>query len=92
LNLNLTPRAADDLAAIREYIAEHSPTAADRTVARILQSLAILENFPLIGRPGRIEGTREWSISGLPYVGVYCIADEAEIDIIAIIHTRQQWP
>lgn len=92
MNLNYTPQAKSDLISIHGYIAEDSPVAADHVITRILQSMATLESFPLIGRPGRVPDTREWSISGLPYVGVYVIADETEIDVIAFIHTRRQWP
>jgi plasmid stabilization system protein ParE len=57
-----------------------------------LQSLAILENFPLLGRPGQIDDTREFLIPNLPYFAVYHIADETEIDIIGIIHMAREIP
>lgn len=71
LRLNYTPEAVDDLDAIHSYIAENDADAADRAIARILQSMTILETHPLVGREGRVADTREWSIAGLPYVGVY---------------------
>ena len=92
MNVNLTPRALRKLKAIKTYIAEDNKAAADRVISRILQSLYHLENFPLIGREGQIEGTRELSIPGLPYIGVYRIVNETEIDVLTIIHERQNYP
>ena len=92
MNLNYTPQAVADLDAIHAYIASENPRIADQVIARILQSMAVIESFPMIGRPGRIADTREWFLAGLPYVGIYTIADETEIDVLTIVHTRRQWP
>jgi len=59
LNISYSPQAAADLDSIHAYIAEHSPPKADEYLVRILQAIRTLEAFPLIGRPGRVEMTRE---------------------------------
>ena len=92
MNVNFTPQAETDLLSIRDYISQDDPQIADRVITRILQAIAILENFPLVGRPGRVDETRELSISGLPYIAVYHIADQTEIDVISVVHTRMQYP
>ncbi len=74
--VNFTPEAAADLDAIHDYISQHDVAAADRTLVRILQAVAVLENFPLLGRIGRVNETREFSIAGLPYYAVHRLADE----------------
>ena len=81
-----TRRAEADLAEIHAYLAERNPSAAWRTIARITTSIGILEHSPLIGRPGRISGTREWFVSGTRYVVVYRIERDA-IEILNIVHT-----
>lgn len=47
------------------------------------------------GRPGRVSGTYEKSVSRLPYIIVYMIeqgqADET-IVILRVIHTSRDWP
>jgi toxin ParE1/3/4 len=50
MKLRFTPRAARDLAEIADYIREHSPQAALRVRAAILESLQSLALFPHIGR------------------------------------------
>lgn len=92
MNLSFTPAAAADLEAIRTFLAEDDLAVAERVVARILQSVSMLETFPMLGRPGRVNDTRELTIAGLPYFAVYRIADATEIDVIAVMHTRRQYP
>jgi toxin ParE1/3/4 len=50
-----------------------------------------LEHFPLSGRLGRIEGTRELVVSGLPYVIPYRVVDDVVL-ISSVIHTSRKWP
>jgi plasmid stabilization system protein ParE len=50
-----------------------------------------LTQFPEMGRPGRIEGTRALVISGTPYIAAYRIDGEA-LRILRILHGAQQWP
>ena len=50
MKLRFTPRAARDLAEIADYLREHSPQAALRVRAAILESLQSLILFPHIGR------------------------------------------
>ena len=53
------PIALEDLKQASHYIAEHNPRAADRFWRRILTAVERLAVLPGLGRPGRIEGTRE---------------------------------
>jgi len=92
LNVNFTPQAVSDLHNIRNYIAAHSEAAADRVISRIRQAALMFENFPEIGRIGDVEGTREFAIPGLSYIIVYKIASVTDVDVLTILHDRQQWP
>jgi toxin ParE1/3/4 len=92
LSVRFTPQAQDDLAAIREWIAEDNTRAAERVVARIVQTAMMFGQFPLLGRAGKVSGTREFSVVGLPYVIVYAIAFESEIDVLTVLHTRRRYP
>jgi len=92
LNINFTPQALSDLQAIKSYIAEFNQSTANDVISRVLQVTRMFEQFPLLGREGKISDTREFSIPGLPYIVVYKIASETDIDILTVIHERKQYP
>lgn len=92
MNVNFTPQARDDLFSIRDWIAEDDARVADQVIARIVQTAMMFGQFPMLGRVGRIAWTREFSVVGLPYLIVYRIESETEIDVVTVVHTRRQWP
>lgn len=92
MNVNFTPQARGDLIDIRDWIARDDLRAADRVVSRILQTAMMFGQFPMLGRAGLVDGTREFSVAGLPYMIVYAIASETEIDVLTVIHTRRKYP
>ncbi len=92
MNVNFTPQARDDLEAIRDWIAGDDERAADRVVARIVQTAMMFGQFPMLGRAGQVAETREFSVVGLPYLIVYRIASETEIDVLTVLHTRRRYP
>lgn len=47
--------------------------------------------LPLMGRPGRLAGTRELTIVRTPYLVIYRVTEDA-VHILRVLHTRQQWP
>ena len=86
--------ALDDLVAQLAYIAADNPDAARRVAARIGDAGAALGAIPT-GRPGRVGGTFEKSVTGLAYVIAYAITvrgDREEISILHVIHTARDWP
>lgn len=92
MNVSFTLEAHEELRSIREWIAADNPSAADRVISRILQTAMMFGQFPLLGRAGRVEGTREFPVVGLPYVVVYAIRSESEIDVLSVLHTRRRYP
>lgn len=64
MNVHFTPQAFDDLTSIRDGIGEDHVRAADRGVGRIVQTAMMFGQFPLLGRPGRVDGPREFSVVG----------------------------
>ncbi len=57
----------------------------------IQKSVQLLAEQPGIGRPGRVAGTREMVVSGLPYVIPYFEQDGSVI-ILRIMHASMKWP
>jgi len=84
-------RALHNLRDASEYIAEENPAAARQLVARIEDSVALLENQPALGRPGRVPGTRELIIPNTPFIVPYRLC-EGRIDILRVFHASRRWP
>ena len=83
--------ALDDLEAARRYIARDNPRAAARVHAAILTSVGRLSNHPQLGRPGRVEDTRELVIPRTPYIVVYGVVDE-QVMILSVLYSARKWP
>ena len=81
-------RRLDDL---HEHIASENPAAAGRVVSLIRAAVARLSATPAIGRPGRVDGTRELVIAGTPYIVPYRVKGDA-VQIITVLHGTQKWP
>lgn len=91
MRLRWTRPALRDLGDIHTYIAEHNPVAALK-VARLLGAQAEgLTSHPHMGRPGRIDGTRELVVSGSAFIIAYRVTETC-IDILAIRHGARMWP
>ena len=86
-----SPRAIRHLTDLRAYIARDNPDAAARTGATLLTAVERLAELPNLGRPGRIPGTREFVVSGTPYVVPYRLRGD-RLEVIAVFHGRQRWP
>jgi len=86
-----TRPALRDLEAIGDYIERENPAAAERTVTRILDQVDRLKQYPHIGRPGRIAGTRELVVTQTPFVVPYRVRDEA-IEVLSVFHGARKWP
>lgn len=83
--------ALSDLKALRRYIARDNPVASKKVVKKILHAIDILSEQPEIGRMGRVPGTRELVVSGVPYIVPYRIKNNV-IQILRVFHCALQWP
>jgi toxin ParE1/3/4 len=50
-----------------------------------------LANFPEMGRPGRVHGTRELVIQSTPYIVAYRLKGST-VEILALLHGARRWP
>ena len=83
--------ALNDLEEIQDYIAQESPVAAYRLVADVMDRAdSLLSDNPMIGRRGRVNGTRELVMSRTPYIVVYRV--NSRVEILAVIHGAREWP
>ena len=86
--------AQNDLAEQVSYIARDNPAAA-RRVADVIDRTALALGEMPTGRPGRVTGTYEKSVTRLPYILVYAITQTGGKEAVAIarvIHTSRDWP
>lgn len=86
--------ALDDLKEQVRRLALDDPAAA-RAVAQRIDAAARLLGDRAIGRPGRVGGTYEKSVTGLPYViayGLEVIDGHETLFVLRVIHTARDWP
>jgi plasmid stabilization system protein ParE len=92
VRIRYTRRAIQHLATLRRFSTERFGTAtATATLTTIRRTIDELATYPKRGRPGRVTGTRELVMPGLPFVVAYRIT-ATTIDILAIIHGAQRRP
>jgi toxin ParE1/3/4 len=84
------PNARDNLATIIEYIAERDVAAASQLQDDIERVISQLPQHPQLYRSGRVTGTREIVVHP-NYLVVYRIRP-ALIEILSVLHSRQQYP
>mgnify|MGYP001817449041 FL=1 len=58
---------------------------------RIGHAVSQLEDHPKLGRSGRVRGTLELVIPGLPYIVPYRVKGK-EVQILSVFHTARKWP
>ena len=74
-----------------KYIAADKPTAAAGVAQKIWDTSQMLAEQPGLGRPGRVSGTRELIIPGLPYILPY-LEKEGVVYILRVMHTSLKLP
>ena len=90
MKVRWTPEAQQDRLNIWDYIAEENPPAAARMDALFSAAAASLAEYPELGKPGHISGTREL----IPHEN-YRLVYEIEQDVVwvlVLVHVSRQWP
>ena len=86
-----TRTALANLDALAAYVAQDDPRAAERLVRKIVASVRQLEDHPALGRPGRVPGTRELVVPGLPYIVPYRVKGRS-LQLLRVLHAARRWP
>lgn len=91
VRLRFTAEAREHVAAIFSYLRDRNLVAATQVVGRIRLATERLAEFPRMGHAGRVAGTYEWVVRGLPYIIVYQTAatDPDEVLILGVFHGAQ---
>jgi toxin ParE1/3/4 len=77
-------RSADEIAA---YIAQDNPNRATSFIAELKESTTRLQNFPGMGRAGRVPGTRELVLHK-NYIAIYRVKD-GHVEVLRIHHVAR---
>ena len=84
-------KAIRNLDAEADYIAEENVTAAAEMFVYVKAKVDELGDFPSMGKPGRVPGTRELVIDHYPYVVPYRVVGD-ELHVLRVFHTRRKPP
>jgi addiction module RelE/StbE family toxin len=85
-----SPQAIEDRIQTYAYISEYDEDAAERMDRIFIHKAKSLLDFPEMGKPGRVAGTREF-VAHKHYLLVYRLRCDA-VEIATVLHTSRQWP
>jgi toxin ParE1/3/4 len=91
VKLRWTDGAVEDLQAARDYLETENPRAAWEAISRIMSAVERLEQFPQMGRSGRVDRSRELVVTGTPFLVAYQLKGES-VQILAVLHAARKWP
>ncbi len=92
MRIDWSPLAVDDLVSIQHDVGRDNPRAAVEVVTAVTLLIERqLPRFPHSGREGRVAGTLELVVPGLPFVVPYRVRPDT-IEILRIYHTSRRWP
>lgn len=93
MNVLWVERAEADLNGIFDYLIDEEPAAAVRIYGLINERASLLAQYPGLGRPGRIVGTRELVIPQTPYVVAYTVdLTIGAVIMLRVLHGAREWP
>ena len=84
------PGAIADRKRITQYIAENNPRAAIEMGDMLMQKAEKLDQHPMLGRVGRVKGTRELVVHP-NYLLIYRIVAKVP-EVLRVKHAAQKWP
>jgi toxin ParE1/3/4 len=87
VRVRLTATAERDVESLVTYVQQRDVAAAQRVRRAIVRAAAGLGAFPLLGRLGRVTGTRERPLQRYPYTLVYRI-DAEQVFVLRVLHLK----
>jgi toxin ParE1/3/4 len=84
LTIRLDERALADLAEIRDYLVERSPSGAEHVRLHLVETIDRLADFPFLGRATDEPSVRVMALTRYPYLVFYAVVG----DDVVILHVR----
>ena len=91
MQVRYTRLAVFDLSLAYDYIKEDSPRNARAIIERIEKSIETLALYPLLGKQGRVTYTREFFVTGTPFIIIYRVKKDV-LQMLSILHTSKKYP
>ena len=91
MRISWSDAARRDLIAIVRFIERDNPRAAATTLRKIRGTVEALVDQPGLGRPGRVNHTRELVVERTPYIVPYQVV-EGRVVILRVYHAARSWP
>lgn len=88
LSLRYTPIALSELGSMLDYVRHQSPGGADKLASRLQRLIAMLPDFPQMGRATQLNALRVILANPYPYLVFYEVTDD-EIVIVGFRHAHQ---
>lgn len=92
MHVRLSADAEADLDILAAWLTPRSPQGLDRLLTAIFTTLGQLESFPLLGKSGGVEGTRELVVPRTSLIVIYTLPDAYHVDVERILDGRQKYP
>jgi plasmid stabilization system protein ParE len=89
--VRFTKGAVADLEAALDQARQDGGDREQHLVAALKKALKHLLAWPASGRPGRIVGTREYLLPGLPFLLPYRM-DDGVLLVLRFLHSSRRWP
>ncbi len=90
MELRWTPEAIADREAIYEHVEANHPAAALALDELFAACAGRLIDHPVLGRAGRVEGTREL-VAHRNYILIYDVAGDV-VRVLRVLHVARRWP
>jgi len=84
-------KALKNLEQAYNYVAETDAEAAIGIVLKIQAATDQLSEFPMMGRTGRVDSTRELVIANTPYIVIYRIKGST-VEVLRVLHSSRKYP
>jgi addiction module RelE/StbE family toxin len=93
MKVRYSPRAAEDLELLRQYLAERSPQGALHVMASLFAAIEFVRRFPDAAQKTRIPGVRGKLVPRYRYKIFYrVLVSEQVVQILHVRHTsRRPW-
>lgn len=88
MSYRLAPGAQRDLEEITTFLLDEYPAVAPMFEVELRRIFDLVTEFPGIGRPGPVSGTRELPLKRYPYIVIFYV-DESGVSILRIFRTAR---